>query len=79
MINSIVDKIFLQHPRENNMTYIEHMCFSCSIGVYFLLGSCQAFCHGCIPYMFEKSSSEISECVYKSISSSSNACRNQYK
>lgn len=59
MIN-IIDTIFLKHPRENNMTYFQHMCFSFSIGTYFCVACNQAYIHGCFPCCFETSSSDCS-------------------
>ncbi len=56
----IVDDIFLKHPRESNMTYLQHMCFTCSIGYYFCFASIQAHIHACIPCLCEKSSEECS-------------------
>ena len=35
----IIDKVFLEHPRNVHMSYMQHMYFSCSIGCYFCFGS----------------------------------------
>ena len=68
-VEHIINNLFLKHPRENNMTYIEHCCFSTSLGLTFFVGSIQAFCHGCIPALFETSSTDISRYVLESIQS----------
>lgn len=60
----IIDKLFLTHPRNVHMSYLQHMCFSCSIGSYFCLGSCQAYIHGCCPFLFETSSQDCAYNIY---------------
>lgn len=66
--NYCINKLFLEHPHSVNMTYIQHCVFSTFIGNYFLMASIQAYTHGCIPYMFETSSSDsardISEIIH---------------
>ena len=60
----IIDKVFLEHPRNVHMSYMQHMYFSCSIGCYFCFGSCQACIHACFPFIFETSSQDCARSIY---------------
>lgn len=50
--------IFTAHPREHNITYMQHMMISLNLGVSFFVASIQAVIHAVFPFIFESSSSE---------------------
>jgi hypothetical protein len=49
--------IFLQHPEEQNMTYLEHLRHACSYGLQAMASSLAFIIHGFIPCLFEKTGS----------------------
>jgi uncharacterized circularly permuted ATP-grasp superfamily protein len=46
---SIVDRIFLSHPRSAGQGYFEHLRFAWSFGIVLLRGAFEAFVHGVVP------------------------------
>jgi len=50
---------FLKHPRENNLTYFQHLIFSTQLGIYFMGHSFKSFIHAFMPFLFETSSSSV--------------------
>ena len=54
-----VDTLFLKHPREKNMTYLEHFTHAIKYSGKLLYGSAVLFVHAIIPYYFEKTGSTI--------------------
>ncbi len=51
--------LFTDHPKSVNETYLEHMHMSGSFGVWLFLATLCAFCHALLPFMFEKTASNI--------------------
>lgn len=64
---SCTDFVFFKHPREVNMSYSEHMCFSCGLGCQFLCASVQAFVHGIFPCAFQTSSTDYAKNISEKI------------
>lgn len=54
-MNKVID-YFNAHPKEHNMNYCTHFCFSLSLSVYYITLSVKAFIHAVNPNWFEKSS-----------------------
>lgn len=54
----VVDRIFLEHPREQNVSYFQHLCISLSLSASFLCASGQACIHAFVPCCFETSSND---------------------
>ena len=59
--NSIFKYVFLQHPKEQNMTYLEHLKCACSYSIQSLGCSIAFIVHGFIPCLFEKTGSTMLE------------------
>ena len=59
--NFIFKYVFLQHPEEQNMTYLEHLKHACSYGIQALGCSIIFIVHGFIPCLFEKTGSSMIE------------------
>lgn len=53
--------VFLNHPEQQNMTYIEHLKHACSYGIQTLGCSIIFIVHGFIPCLFEKTGSTMLE------------------
>ena len=58
------DKVFCEHPRNVNMNYFQHGCFSCVLSYNFFCASLQACFHSVFPILFETSSSDYSYQIY---------------
>ena len=53
-----VSNLFVKHPNENGLTYLQHFCVSFIIGKTFIIASIFAFIHAVFPFMFETSSTD---------------------
>lgn len=54
----LIDKMFLEHPRKKNISYIHHLYISLSLSTSFIVAGGQAFIHALCPHYFETSSSD---------------------
>jgi hypothetical protein len=59
--NYIFKRIFLQHPEEQNMTYLEHLQHALSYGIKAFGCSLAFVVHGFVPCLFEKTGSVMLE------------------
>ena len=57
MDSNILNRIFLKHPEEQNMTYFKHLKHACSYGIQTC--SPAVIIHGFIPCLFEKTGSTM--------------------
>jgi hypothetical protein len=57
--NRVLNRIFLKHPEEQNMTYIEHLKHACSYALQAFGCSLIFVVHGFIPCLFEKTGSTM--------------------
>lgn len=55
---SYIFNLFTQHPRENGVTYLQHMCISLNLCKTFTVASVQAFIHAFFPFLFETGSTD---------------------
>ncbi len=53
-----VYNLLTKHPKENNMTYLQHMIISLSLSSNFFIASIEAFVHAFFPFLFTTSSSD---------------------
>ena len=58
---------FTKHPRENNMSYFKHFCFSCNLGIQFSFAALYAFIHACFPFICETTSYDYSKFIHELI------------
>ncbi|WP_068087049.1 DUF6356 family protein [Polycladidibacter stylochi] len=52
-------ELFRAHPRTVNESYLEHARFASSIGLKLLFAALAAFIHALLPFLFEKTASQI--------------------
>lgn len=63
----MINKVFLNHPRSVDETYLEHMAFAGKFSVkLFAAGFC-ALVHALIPALFEKTASTMIAQMYAKI------------
>ena len=55
----MIYSLFIQHPEERNMTYIQHMKHAWFMGWNLFKGSIALFIHGIIPKYFPDTGSTI--------------------
>lgn len=60
-------KRFTEHPKNNNMTYFQHFCFSCNLGFQFSIASIYAYIHAVFPFLNETSSQDYAATVLNAI------------
>tara|TARA_B100001057_G_C22553734_1_gene834495 strand:- start:54 stop:347 length:294 start_codon:yes stop_codon:yes gene_type:complete len=51
--------VFISHPEDVCMTYLEHSRFSLYLSAQLTIGALQAFIHAIIPVLFKTSSSDL--------------------
>lgn len=59
MIRSTLSSIFLKHPEEQKMTYLEHLKHALSLGLETLTCSIIFIVHGIVPALFETTGSTM--------------------
>lgn len=50
--------LFLRHPNENGLTYLQHFVISFVIAKTFIIASICALIHSIFPFMYQTSSSD---------------------
>tara|TARA_B100001287_G_scaffold276859_1_gene290229 strand:+ start:13335 stop:13547 length:213 start_codon:yes stop_codon:yes gene_type:complete len=60
-------KRFTEHPKNNNMTYFQHFCFSCNLGFQFSIASIYAYIHAAFPFLYETSSQDYAATILNAI------------
>mgnify|MGYP001584212774 CR=1 FL=1 len=65
--------IFISHPEDVCMTYLEHSFFSLYLSSRLIIGAFQAFVHAIIPALFKTSSSDLVTSIDTTINSA--GCR----
>lgn len=56
---SLLDRLFLQHPRNVDESYFEHFRFALGFGGILLLAGLAATVHALLPFLFETTASRI--------------------
>ena len=59
MLRSTLSSIFLNHPEEKKMTYLEHLKHALALGLETLTCSIIFIVHGIIPALFETTGSTM--------------------
>jgi hypothetical protein len=57
--SNVLYSIFIKHPEEQNMTYVEHLKHACSYALQAFGCSLIFVVHGFIPCLFEKTGSTM--------------------
>lgn len=60
----MIDRIFLNHPRSVDESYLQHMAFAGRFAVLLAMASMAALIHAIIPCLFEKTASRIVAQLY---------------
>lgn len=66
-IDKIIYKIFVRHPEENNMTYIQHLFRAWSISFKLSIALFALLIHGLIPSLFETTGTDCIKSLYEEI------------
>jgi len=59
MLRSTLSSIFLKHPEEQKMTYLEHLKHALSLGIQTLGCSIVFIIHGIVPALFKTTGSTM--------------------
>lgn len=59
------DRIFLDHPRSVDETYLEHMAFALRFAGRLLVASMAALVHALVPCCFERTASQVVAGLYR--------------
>ncbi|MEE9428353.1 MAG: DUF6356 family protein [Paracoccaceae bacterium] len=60
----MIDRVFLDHPRSVDETYLEHLLFAGRFSGLLALAAGAALVHAIIPCLFEKTASRIIAGLY---------------
>lgn len=55
----MLTKVFLEHPRKVDESYLEHAVFASKFSFKLFLAACAALVHAIIPVLFEKTASKM--------------------
>lgn len=67
----MLTRIFLQHPREMGMTYLEHASHSLKFSAKFAKASLQSLIHAFIPNQFQSTTTELSKSLVEQLNNPS--------
>lgn len=62
-----IKNLFIKHPNEHNMTYIQHMIFSLVLSTQFCVASIKASIHAFCPFLCVTSSHDYADVILKTI------------
>ncbi|MEP1353037.1 MAG: DUF6356 family protein [Tateyamaria sp.] len=60
----MIERVFLNHPRQVDETYVEHAVFASGFAFRLFLAGGAALVHAIIPCMFEKTASRMIADMY---------------
>jgi hypothetical protein len=59
ILSDFFHSIFIKHPEEQNMTYVEHLKHACFYSIQTFKSSVIFLVHGFFPFLFQKTGSAI--------------------
>lgn len=62
-----IELIFVSHPQNVCMTYLEHLQFSCSLAYTLSIGAVKALIHAFFPNMYITSTTDLANDLQKKI------------
>lgn len=60
-------KIFLQHPREQGMTYAQHAAHSLKFSAKFAKASLQSLIHAFVPNQFQSTTTDLTKSLVEQL------------
>ena len=60
-MRQLINRLFIQHPREKGMTYAQHATHSLAFSAKFAKASLQSLTHAFIPALFINSTTKLTE------------------
>lgn len=70
--------IFIKHPKEQNMTYVEHLKHACSYSIQAFKSSLIFLVHGLFPCLFQKTGSAIIKDLNDQLNMNTSVTNNVY-
>jgi len=61
----MISRMFLEHPRSVNESYLQHMCFAAWFSSRLFMAAFAALIHSIFPNCFEKTASRITAELYE--------------
>ncbi|MDG2243378.1 MAG: DUF6356 family protein [Rhodospirillaceae bacterium] len=55
---SSLKRLFSEHPKSVNETYLEHLMFATGFGLRMLIGGLACVVHGLLPFLFKRTGSQ---------------------
>ncbi len=66
-MTSLIDRLFVEHPRSAGQGYFEHLRFAHRFGGRMLLGALAAFVHGLFPRLYQTGASDAVRALHASL------------
>jgi len=66
-MSSLVDRLFLSHPRTAGQGYVEHLRFAWQVAATMALGSLAAFLHGLLPFILKSAAGDRIRALHSQI------------
>ncbi|MFP4004309.1 MAG: DUF6356 family protein [Alphaproteobacteria bacterium] len=63
-MSSLIDRLFLEHPRSVGETYTEHLGMAWSFAARMIAGGAACFVHGLLPFLFVTTGSRAVQDLY---------------
>ena len=72
-MTSLVDRLFLAHPRSAGQGYLEHLRFAWSVAATLACGAVAAFLHGMFPFVLQTTAGDRIRALHAQLHARSNA------
>jgi len=69
MTSKFITNIFLKHPREQGMTYVQHASHSLKFSAKFAKASLQSVVHAFIPTQFQSTTTDLTKSLVEQLTS----------
>ena len=71
-LKNAINKLFLEHPNDNDMTYLQHLTRAWTFSAKMFIGFVVLFVHGLIPRFFETTGTNIIKSLMEDIKDNEN-------
>jgi hypothetical protein len=72
-MTSLVDRLFLAHPRSAGQGYLEHLRFAWSVATTLACGAVAAFLHGIFPFVLKTTAGDRIRALHAQLHARSDA------
>ena len=63
----VIDYLFLSHPRDHGVTYLQHLYRALSLSFQMLKGGTALLIHGIVPLLFQKTGTDTINALHERV------------